>query len=324
MAEGTKGLVFDIQDYTIHDGPGIRTEIFLKGCNMHCPWCSNPESILPYPQLGIYPDKCIGEGPCAACRDLCPMGESPIKFDAAGKIIPFNSGLDCSRCLMCADECPADAVAIWGREYSVEELLALLRRKREFFERSGGGVTINGGEALMQWQFVAELAAACRAEGINVCVETALNCPTEQVLQALENADYIITDIKHMSDARHRELTGRGNEQILANIRTLVNMGKRIVIRTPLVPGYNDEENNIFATAAFIRDELGGKILQYQLIPYRKLGSEKCAALGRDYPMGDYTPQELSEREITIRQLQQKLAEEYKIPVVAGASQPWR
>lgn len=318
------GLIFDIQDYSIHDGPGIRTEIFMKGCNLHCPWCSNPESVKAYPQLGIYPKKCIGEFACAACRQVCPAPESPIRFDADGKIIPFPSDLDCGRCLLCAQECPADAIAVWGREYSVSELMALLCRKREFFDKSGGGVTVNGGEALLQWRFVAALAAACRAEGISVCVESALNCPREHALSALADADYIITDIKHMSSRRHRELTGRGNEQTLDNIRALVGLGKRLVIRTPIVPGYNDEEDNILATAAFIRDELGGRILQYQLIPYRKLGSEKCAALGRAYPLGDYTPPELAEREQTIRALQQRLADEYNIPAVAGSSQPWK
>lgn len=324
MDREIKGLIFDIQDYTIHDGPGIRTEVFLKGCNMNCPWCSNPESIAPYSQLGIYPKKCIGEDVCSACREVCPMAESPIRFDGEGKIIPFSSGSDCSRCLRCAGECPADAIDVWGREYTVAELIELLKRKREFFEQSGGGVTINGGEALLQWQFVEALASACKEEGINVCVETALNCPEDQVLTALEDADYIITDIKHMSDERHRELTGRGNTRILENIRTLVRRGKRLVIRTPLVPGYNDEESNVLAIAAFIRDELGGNILQYQLIPYRRLGSEKCAALGRAYPLGDYKPPELAEREITVCALQEKIANEYKIPVVAGSSQPWR
>ena len=324
MDREMKGLIFDIQDYTIHDGPGIRTEIFLKGCNMHCPWCSNPESIKPWPQLGIYPKKCIGEDVCAACRDACPMAESPIRFDAAGKVLPFPSTLECSRCLRCAEECPADAIDIWGREYSVGELVELLKRKREFFDRSGGGVTINGGEALLQWQFVAALASACKEEGINVCVETALNCPAEQVLEALENADYVITDIKHISDERHRALVGRGNVQTLENIRTLVKRGKRLVIRTPLVPGYNDEESNVLAIAAFIRDELGGNILQYQLIPYKKLGSEKCAALGSAYPLGDYTPPELAEREKDIRALQERLVRDYGIPAVAGSSQPWK
>lgn len=317
------GRITDIQEYTIHDGPGIRTEIFFKGCTMHCLWCSNPETISPSPQLGVYTDQCIGESVCGACREACPLPESPLRFDREGRLAPVKMAPACTECLRCARECPSEALMVWGELWTVPQLLQRVLRNRSFYDRSGGGVTLNGGEVLVQWEFAKAFIAACKRENINVCVETALNCPSEHVFQTLEQADYIITDIKHMDPEIHRRLTGRTNELVLHNIKELVRRGKRLVIRTPVVPGYNDDEANIRATAAFIRDELDNRILQYQLLPYRKLGTEKGAALGIPYGMGDYKPVEREVWEKNLLRLVDLVSNEYGIAAAAGSGKKW-
>ena len=318
------GRITDIQEYTIHDGPGIRTEIFFKGCTMHCPWCSNPETIDPMPQLGVYPDKCIGQDVCGGCRDVCPLAESPLRFDPEkGTLLPVRMDSSCFDCLRCVDACPADALIVWGEKWTVDGLMKRILRNRRFFEQSGGGVTLNGGEVLVQWRFAQALIAACKREHINVCVETALNVPEDHAIPTLMDADYIITDIKHMDPEIHRQLTGRSNEQVLHNIRELVRLGKRLVIRTPVVPGYNDSDENIRATAAFIRDKLGNRIIQYQLLPYRKLGTEKGAALGIPYGMGDYKPVPREIWEPRQLQLVEMVSREYGVPAAAGSGKKW-
>ena len=317
------GLITDIQRYTIHDGPGIRTEIFFKGCPLHCRWCSNPETIRPGPQLGVYPKKCISREKCGLCLAACPLGQdTPISFQD-GVLQPISMTDSCARCLACAHACPAEAIAVWGKEMTVEELMKVILSDRSFYDRSGGGVTLNGGEVMVQWRFAAALAKACHEEGVNVCVETALHCPPEHMRQVLQWADYVITDIKHMDSAIHKELTGVGNERILQNIRLVAEMGKPLVIRTPVVAGFNNSPENIRATAAFIRDELRGNILQYQLLPYRKMGTEKYDTLGVPYPMGDYVPPERTTWEKDLLRLRDMVQAEYGIPVVAGSSQKW-
>lgn len=317
------GLVTDIQRYTIHDGPGIRTEIFLKGCTMHCRWCSNPETIFPGPQLGVSPKKCISPDKCGYCLDACPLGsDTPIRF-RDGKPLPVVMTSRCASCLACADVCPAEAISVWGKRMHVSELLKVITADRNFYERSGGGVTLNGGEVMVQWEFAAELAKACKENGINVCVETALHCPREHMEAVLNWADYVITDIKHMDSARHREFTGVGNEQILQNIRRVVELGKPLVVRTPVVAGVNNSPENIRATAVFLRDELGGRIQQYQLLPYRKIGTEKYETLGIPYPMENYRAPERAEWEADLIALRDMVRDEFGLPVAAGSGEKW-
>lgn len=317
------GYITDIQRYTIHDGPGIRTEIFFKGCPLHCRWCSNPETIHPGQQLGVYPKKCISLEKCGLCRKACPLGEnSPIQF-SEGALQPIVMTGQCAGCLACADACPAEAIAVWGKKMTVEELMKVILADRSFYARSGGGVTLNGGEVTVQWEFAAALARACHEKGINVCVESALHCQPERMEAVLTWADYVITDIKHMDSQVHKQLTGVGNELILENIRRVVQMGKPLVIRTPVVAGFNNSPENIRATAAFIRDELGGRILQYQLLPYRKMGTEKYETLGISYPMGDYVPPERAVWEKDLLSLRDMVRREFGIPAEAGSAQKW-
>ena len=165
-------LITNIQHYTIHDGPGIRTEVFFKGCNLRCPWCSNPEGLEVKPELGFYPDKCLGEAACGWCRAACPTPPPPGTHVSA-----FFDTDRCRDCLKCADACPSGAVRLWGRRCDVPELMAEIRKDRSFYDKSGSGVTLSGGEVLLQWEFAAALLRACRDEGIHTCVESALHVP---------------------------------------------------------------------------------------------------------------------------------------------------
>lgn len=315
------GLIYNIQGYTIHDGPGIRTELFFKGCPLKCPWCSNPEGMDFGPQLGIYPSKCLGKSKCSYCVKDCPMAESPIKFDENGIIASANMAEACRDCLRCADACPAEALIVWGKKMTVPEIMKILESDRSFYERTGGGVTVSGGEVLMQWDFVTLLLKACREAGIHTCVESALHVPTEHLDAVLDYTDILITDIKYIDSERHKAVTGLGNELILRNIRHVAERGIPIVIRTPVVPGWNDDDENMMGIGGFIRDNLGSSVIQYQLLPYRKMGTEKYATLNRPYPMGDYEAPERDVWEVNLLAIRDKLVETYGIPAVAGSGE---
>ena len=313
-------LVSNIQKYTIHDGPGIRTEIFFKGCNMRCLWCSNPETIERKPQLGVYPSKCLSLQKCGYCLKECPLtGHSPICHDENGALSSVHMVPECDGCYKCADICPNRAIKLWGDNMTLRELSDIIEEDRSFYARTGGGVTLSGGEVMLQWEFAELLLKACKEAGINTCVETALNCPPEHMEAVYKYTDLVITDIKHMDTKKHQEYTGAGNELILRNIRRTVELGKTLVIRTPIVMGYNSDEGNIRATGAFIRDELGGKIVQFQLLPYRKMGTEKYDSLGQPYPMGDYEPPEREVWENELKRLTDLLINEYGLPAAAGS-----
>lgn len=323
-AEGQAiGLVTNIQRYTIHDGPGIRTEIFFKGCNLHCPWCSNPEAVVPNAEVGVYPEKCVGLQNCGFCIRACPLGEqTPLKFSSDGLPVPFVNPADCAGCLRCAEACPGSGLKLWGTGYTAEELLGLIRKDTGYYDKTGGGVTLNGGEALLQWEFAVQLLKLCRENGISTCVESALHIPWEHVSAVLEYTDYFICDIKHIDPERHRALTGADNRRILDNIRKIAARDIPLVIRTPVVCGYNDEAENISGIAEFIRRDLDNRPLQYQLLPYRKMGTEKLATLGREYPMGDYVPPEREEWEPNLLRLVE-IARQSGVNAVAGSGKKW-
>lgn len=254
------GTVFNIQRYTIHDGPGIRTEIFLKGCPLSCIWCGNPEGVSPEIQMGFYSSKCLGMEKCGLCKGLRD----------------------------CADVCPADAIKQWGSEMSADEVMEVIRKERRYYESSGGGVTVSGGDPMMQPDFAGEILKRCRSEGIHTCIESALHADWEIIKGVVEHADMIITDIKHMSSDVHRRYTGVGNERILENIARVSETGKPLIIRIPVIPGINDGNDNMKETADFITGRLNNGIYQLQLLGFMRLGEEKYASLGREYPMADF------------------------------------
>jgi pyruvate formate lyase activating enzyme len=314
------GNIVNIQRFTIHDGPGIRTEIFFKGCSMRCKWCSNPESIATKPQLGIYPTRCIGKDKCGLCVKACPLADCPL-IHREGRVVAARREACAPGCFACADACPSSAVMRWGKDMTVRELLKVVLADRNFYMKSGGGVTLSGGEVMLQWEFATELLEACKKNYVHTCVESALHCDFAAVRAVCEHADMLITDIKHMDSERHKIFTGVGNELILENIANIAASGKPMVIRIPVVAGHNNDEKNIRATGAFIQSELrSAKILQIQLLPYRKMGLEKYESLNESYPMGeDFVAPARDVWEENILELTEILRE-YDLPAVAGSN----
>ncbi len=313
----TTGIVFNIQHMTVHDGPGIRTEVFLKGCPMHCRWCSNPESIDPRRELGIYPSKCIGKDKCGLCLKACPKGGSPLVFTEDGIVIGSNE--QCLRCMSCANACLTHAIKAWGDVMTVEQVMKEILDDRIYYESSGGGMTLNGGEVTVQWEFALELLKACKAEGISTCVESALLCKPEILEKFVPLTDIFYADIKNMDSEAHAYWSGAGNEQILENIRYLSGTGIPYVLRIPVVPQVNNTEENIRKTAEFILT-LQTLPVQIQLLPYKKMGTEKYASLGRPYPMGeDYMMLPRAEWEANLKELAD-IMRGYGLPAVEGSN----
>ena len=264
------------------------------GCPLNCPWCANPECLETHPQLGFYPALCLGDAKCGLCAGLSPASA--------------------------ADICPPRAKKLFGEWMTIPELMRIIEADRSFYNRTGGGVTLTGGEVMLQWQFAAKLLKSCKTSGINTCIETALHCLTEHMDAVYQHTDFVIADLKHMDNDKHQAVIGQGNTLILRNLIRTVELGKKLVIRTPVIPGFNADEHDIRAIGEFVRDVLGNKITALQLLPYRPLGTEKYAALGLSYPMEAYEipPREAWERELI--RYAAILREEYNLPAFAGAA----
>lgn len=313
-----EATIFNIQKYTVHDGPGIRTTIFFKGCPMHCLWCSNPESQKPYPQVAVFKKDCIGTEKCSRCLHACPYQNEQILQVENGYVIGIDRS-KCHNCLLCAQACPNSTLKIFGKKYTVRELLNIILEDRQFYKDSNGGVTAGGGDPMMQYKFLRDLFKECKRYGIHTCVETELQCNKEAVEAILPFTDLLITDIKVMDPQKHQQYTGITNERILDNIKFAVESGAKVIIRTPVVPGYNNDEENIHVTARFVSEQLKNKIVQYQLLPYRLLGLEKYEALGIPYPMGDIKQPAREDYEPNIRHLVKEMLA-YGVPAVAGSN----
>lgn len=303
-----EGTVFNIQHFTIHDGPGIRTEVFLKGCPLHCLWCSNPESLQARMQPGVYKKKCIGRKSCGACIEACPLakaggGEGPLRF-YRNRL----TGIDydqCIGCMACAEACPSEAVKAWGKTMSADEIMGEIRRDKGYYQRSGGGVTVSGGEPLLQAELTAEIFRQCRQEGIHTCCETSLCIPWEKVGMLLPLTDLWIADLKMMDPEKHRRWTGRDNELILRNLKKLAETpGAQLILRIPVIPGVNDNMENMEQTADFILNEMHGKVRTLQLLSYMRLGMEKYESLGMPYQMTEILKSEHFRRDYFQRRIE--------------------
>lgn len=316
---GTHGIITNIQHFTIHDGPGIRTEIFLKGCPLSCRWCSNPEGLSARPQVGVYASRCIGIDKCGYCIAACPERDQGVFISRDNKIEGIHRDI-CTGCLKCADACPANALIVWGEKKSVDEIMKEVISDKDFYDKSGGGITISGGEALLQWKFVREIFKCCQHEKIHTCLESSLHCSPSALDEVYPYTDLVISDIKHMNDTVHRQHTGKGNEKVLDNIKKTIKTGMDLILRIPVVPQFNSSEENIIKTAEFIINELDNKVLQVQLLPYRQLGVEKYKTLGMEYPMAGFEPPERSVWEKTILNYVE-LMKSYGIRAAAGANE---
>lgn len=286
--DGSAGWVFDVKRFSVHDGPGIRTTVFLKGCPLRCLWCSNPESQRMEPQIVFWNERCIR---CDACLAVCP--QSAIVADEAGRkqVLPECCDL-CGRCL---EECYAGALEQIGRLMTVDEVLSLVEEDNPFYEESGGGVTLSGGEPMAQSRFSQRLLQGCQEQSIHTTIDTCGYALWEDWQALLPYLDLILYDLKEIDPNRHRRFTGVSNELILDNLRRLALTDKMVIVRRPVIPGYNDDQESIHALARFVREL--STIHEIHLLPYHRFGRGKYERLGKEYPMGD-TPS-LREGEVT-------------------------
>ena len=278
------GVVFNIQRFTIHDGPGVRTELFFKGCPLRCRWCGNPESFKQQVQLGVYRKKCIGKKKCGACLDVCPQAQEGALQFYRGRLTSFDNS-KCINCHACADACPSEAIKVWGKHMTVEECMQVIRKDKGYYERSGGGVTVSGGESLLHVDFILELFKACKAEGIDTCFESTFHGKWEDLEKVMPYTDLFISDLKHMNSEIHKEYTRVSNELILNNLEKFSKTDKELILRIPVIPHVNDDMGNMEATADFILNNMGGKLRTLQLLSFMRLGEEKYESLNMEYKM---------------------------------------
>ena len=276
------GVVFNLQHYSIHDGPGIRTTVFLKGCPLRCLWCQNPESQAMHPEIMLNLDKCTG---CRTCVEACPEGAISMQGDKS-----VTDRERCTGCGACADVCPYEARTLMGKDMTAGEVFEDVNKDAIFYTNSGGGVTISGGDPVFQPDFSAAILALCQEAGIHTAIETSGFCKWDKFKKILDHADLVLYDIKHMDSQAHKECTGVPNELILDNARRIYHdMKLPMALRVPVIPGYNDAVDNLEKLANFVSDELGPEV-RVHLLAYHRLGIGKNEQLEKDAPLADLQP----------------------------------
>jgi pyruvate formate lyase activating enzyme len=274
-SERGKGVIFNIQRFSIHDGPGIRTTVFMKGCPLRCKWCSNPESINSFPELMTNDIKCIR---CGKCEEACPEGA--ISFNADEKIRVIDRR-KCNLCLECVKECHSGALVVAGEYMRVEEVVEEVMKDLLFYQNSGGGVTMSGGEPLQQWEFVSEVLKGCKNKGLHTALDTCGYAPWKVMEEVLDHVDLVLYDIKHIDAEVHEEGTGRSNKIILSNAEKVASeLEVRMWLRFPLIPGYNDSARNVKELAEFA---VSIGVEKISLLPYHRFGEAKYDKLGGKY-----------------------------------------
>ena len=305
-----KGILFDIQRYSSHDGPGIRTTVFFQGCGLRCRWCHNPESFEQRPAILYTPENCIG---CGSCAEICPIHAHNFQLESVHNHQPgteqgflpehahsFQSGteqgfqpehlfdrLRCIHCGRCAEVCPSQALEAAGKAYTLEEALQVIRRDQPFYRSSGGGVTLSGGEVLLQADFASELLKKCKEEGMHTAVDTAGLVPWEAFRKVIPFTDLFLYDIKAVTPELHKRATGADNALILENYRKLRDTGAQIWVRIPVIPGYTEDIEELRKIAVFLK---GQEPVSVELLRFHRMAESKYRALGMDYEMKDTQP----------------------------------
>jgi len=282
------GFIFNIQRFSIHDGPGIRTTVFLKGCPLHCFWCHNPEGLKLKPEIQFYPARCIL---CGECVQVCEQGAHQMQGD-----LHIYDRSVCIRCGKCVEECCAEALQMSGKKVTADQVIEEVRRDQPFYTTSGGGMTLSGGEPLLQPEFTRAILEACRAEEIHTAIETCGSYRWDELARLLPLIDLVMMDLKTMDPDKHLTATGIPNQRILENARHLAETNKPIIFRVPIVPTVNSTLEEISAIAQFVR-ELGdmrsengagpGKGISLELLPFHRLAGDKYKSLGMEYRASD-------------------------------------
>ncbi len=291
VIDNLSGVIFSIQRFSIHDGPGIRTTVFFKGCSLRCFWCHNPEGLRPDPEIQFFPDRCIA---CGECVNACPEGAHRLDNG-----VHFYEREHCVVCGSCLNTCYTGSLELTGSRLSVAQVVAEVARDQAFYAESGGGVTLSGGDPLVQAAFAGRVLHAFKNNGLHTALETAANCRWDIVAGVLPYTDLVMMDIKHMDPEKHRAATGVSNQLILANAAHLAEIGVPLIFRTPVVPGFNDTPEAIGTIASFIlqitqKGKQNGHYQHnqpvYELLPFHQLATGKYHSLGQEYPYINLQP----------------------------------
>lgn len=293
-----KGMIFNVQKFSVHDGAGIRTLVFFKGCPLRCRWCSNPESQLFTPERAFNPTRCLTAEVCGRCSKVCPTGAMSVVNG-----LNFYDRSKCTGCGACVKACPTGAQSFYGYESTVEDIIKKVEEDDVFYSRSRGGITLSGGEALAQPEFALALLREARRHRITTAIETCGCYPTEVLVEACPLLDQLIFDIKSLDEEKHKKFTGHDNKQILKNINYVFEHfpDQSILIRTPVIPGFNDTEEEIMAIRRMIPYRPN---IKYEALTYHRMGQPKYGYIGRPYLLDGVTADEEF-----MRKLNQKLAE---------------
>lgn len=275
----TEGWVLNIERYTLHDGPGIRTTVFLKGCPLRCLWCSNPESQLSRPEIVYFEEKCTG---CGRCLDVCPQEAILQEAPEAPVTVLFDR---CDGCGRCVEACYMETLTLAGEKMTADDVVDIVARDLPFYEHSGGGLTLSGGEPLNQPEFTGEILRLAQEKGIHTAIQTSGQASLDSLKQVLAHVDLVIFDIKHLNPKVHQKLTGISNEQILDNLSYIHSMGADIVLQIPLIPGINDDQENLDQIIQLTRSM--SSIQGLSVLAYHTLGVTKYRCTGRSYGLVD-------------------------------------